>query len=145
MNWFYDDLRELMDMVAKRLKTFGLAAATFALMAAPAIAQGQGPGPGPGQGPGFRGYGHPMMGWGGHHFGGWGIGHGFILLLALIGLIAVVLGVIRVFRHGCPWHHHHYRGMGTGAGLEILETRYARGEINRDEYLEKKRDLTSRV
>jgi len=86
-----------------------------------------------------------MMGWGGGRFGGgWGIGHGFIALLALIGFVAVVLAVIRAFRHGCPWHRRH-PGMGTGAGLEILETRYARGEIGRDEYLEKKRDLTSRV
>ncbi|MEJ2375167.1 MAG: SHOCT domain-containing protein [Pseudolabrys sp.] len=27
------------------------------------------------------------------------------------------------------------------AGLEALEERYARGEIDRDEYLEKKRDM----
>jgi putative membrane protein len=26
-------------------------------------------------------------------------------------------------------------------GLDVLEERYARGEINRDEYLEKKRDI----
>ena len=28
------------------------------------------------------------------------------------------------------------------SGLDVLEERYARGEINRDEYLEKKRDIT---
>jgi putative membrane protein len=27
-------------------------------------------------------------------------------------------------------------------GLDVLEERYARGEINREEYLQKKRDLT---
>jgi putative membrane protein len=26
-------------------------------------------------------------------------------------------------------------------GLDVLEERYARGEINRDEYLQKKRDM----
>jgi len=28
------------------------------------------------------------------------------------------------------------------SGLDVLEERYARGEINRDEYLEKKRDIS---
>ena len=28
------------------------------------------------------------------------------------------------------------------SALDVLEERYARGEINRDEYLEKKRDIT---
>jgi putative membrane protein len=30
---------------------------------------------------------------------------------------------------------------GQPAGLEVLSERYARGEIGRDEYLQKKRDL----
>lgn len=130
----------------KRLKTLGLTAVTFTLMAAPALAQGAGPGPGPGAGPGFQG-GRHMMAWGGGHFAhghgwGWGAGGGFILLLALVGFIVVVLAVVRAFQGGRHWRHH--RGMGLGAGLDILETRYARGEIGRDEYLEKRRDLTTR-
>jgi putative membrane protein len=137
----------MMDSLTKRLKTFGLTAVTFVLMAAPALAQGAGPGPGPGAGPGFHG-GHPMMAWGGRHFAhghgwGWGAGGGFILLLALIGFIVVVLAVVRALLGGR--HRRHYRGMGMGAGLEIVETRYARGEIGRDEYLEKRRDLTGRA
>ena len=31
--------------------------------------------------------------------------------------------------------------MARSAGLDVLEQRYARGEINRDEYLQKKQDL----
>lgn len=131
----------------KRLKTLGLTAVTFTLMAVPALAQGAGPGPGPGPGasPGFQG-GRYMMGWGGGHFAhghgwGWGAGGAFILLLALIGFIVVVLAIVRAFQGGQRWRHH--RRMGLGAGLEILETRYARGEIGRDEYLEKRRDLSA--
>ena len=32
---------------------------------------------------------------------------------------------------------------GRSPGLDALEERYARGEIKREEYLEKKRDLTT--
>jgi putative membrane protein len=32
-------------------------------------------------------------------------------------------------------------GPRRSPGLDVLEERYARGEINRDEYLQKKRDM----
>ncbi|NIP80914.1 MAG: SHOCT domain-containing protein, partial [Gemmatimonadetes bacterium] len=32
---------------------------------------------------------------------------------------------------------------GRGSALETLELRYARGEIEREEYLQKRQDLTS--
>ncbi|HWM48253.1 MAG TPA: SHOCT domain-containing protein [Xanthobacteraceae bacterium] len=54
-------------------------------------------------------------------------------------LIAIVLAVVWYARgslsgalEAAPRH---------SAGLDLLEERYARGEINRDEYLEKRRDL----
>jgi putative membrane protein len=64
----------------------------------------------------------------------------FIVPLLICGLIiAVIIFVVR-------------RGFRSGdypslvghrlAGLEVLEQRYARGEINRDEYLQKKADIT---
>ncbi len=43
-------------------------------------------------------------------------------------------------------HYHHGRGFrayGRSRGLAILERRYARGEIERDEYLQKRQDLAS--
>ena len=85
-----------------------------------------------------------MMEWHHHAHGGMlihGLLGGLIGLLALIGLVCVVLGVIRAFRGRCG----HHRRRGAGAGLEILETRYAKSEIPRDEYLEKKRDLGARA
>jgi len=38
---------------------------------------------------------------------------------------------------------HHRRGLPPrrSPGLDVLEERYARGEINRDEYLQKKKDI----
>lgn len=124
------------------LKISGTTLGTSLLMAVPALAQ-QGPGPGPGQGgPGPRqwfGGGPQMMGWHHHAHGGMLL-HGFFALLALIGLVCVVLAIIRAFRGRCG-----HRRRGSGVGLEILETRYAKGEIGRDEYIEKKRDLGGRA
>jgi putative membrane protein len=38
-----------------------------------------------------------------------------------------------------PGMHRH--AVARSPGLDVLEQRYARGEINRDEYLQKKQDL----
>lgn len=136
-----------MKRMATRLKTVGIAVGATVLMALPALAQ-QGPGPGPGAGPGggpggwHRPFTGPMMGYnyghGHHHHGGLILLGGFVHLLALIGLIAVIVIVVRLIRNGgCHMHH-------TRASLEILEGRYARSEISHDEFVEKKRDLLSR-
>lgn len=76
-----------------------------------------------------------MGGWG---YGGYGAIH--MIVWAII-LIAIVVGVI--------WLVRSMTGAGSGhmpmrrsPGLDALEERYARGEINRDEYLEKKKDIT---
>ncbi len=82
----------------------------------------------------------------GPHWGmmdGWGYGYGFGLahmIVWVIILIAIIVGIIWLGRslaasggrQGLP---------RRSAGLDVLEERYARGEINRDEYLQKKRDL----
>lgn len=94
------------------------------------------------------GYGHMMWGWGGG--GGWGWHSGMILgpiimLLAFIGIIAFIVLLVRIFSHG-GYHHHHGicprcgHGRGRGA-LEILEERFARGEIGKDEFEEKRKLL----
>jgi putative membrane protein len=71
--------------------------------------------------------------------GGWGfMGLGFLFWLAI--LAAVIAAVVWFLRSQ----------QGGRAGLlkrrsdshEMLEERYARGEIDRDEYLQKKRDLS---
>lgn len=71
--------------------------------------------------------------------GGWGWPFmGLIPLLFLAALIAAVVWLVR-----------YTSGTGGGAppmqqrspGLDALEERYARGEIGRDEYLQKKNDI----
>ena len=94
-------------------------------------------------GPGGYGY-----GWGGHMMGG---GFGMLLMLLLAVLVdALVLGAMRSHsacgrwhRHGCPY----LRGQGGGgagsAARDILDQRYARGEIDADEYKRRRADLES--
>jgi len=125
----------------KRISLF-LASIMTAFAALPAWAQGAG---GPG-GPGPI-YGHGYM-WGEH----WGY-HGacimgpFVMLLALIGVVALIIWLVRAFGRG---HCHHWYGQGfcphcghgrTRAALDVLEERFARGEIDKQEFEEKRKLL----
>lgn len=67
-----------------------------------------------------------------HWFWMWGFPFGSFWFLLILGVLFVVL-VTR-----SP-----HRRQLRSAALNLLEERYARGEIGRDEYLEKKKDLLS--
>jgi putative membrane protein len=82
------------------------------------------------------GYGPGMMGYGGYGIGG-GMFFGGILWIVL--LIVIVYGFVHLLRS-----ENHRSRDGRSTALDVLEERYARGEIGRDEFLEKKRDLSSR-
>lgn len=87
------------------------------------------------------GYGYGP-GWG--MMGDWGYGYGVYgwihMIIWLVILIAIIAGVVWLVRSmaGSAGQHLPPRRV---SGLDVLEERYARGEINRDEYLEKKRDI----
>jgi putative membrane protein len=110
----------------------------LAVTAAPAFAQ---------QGPGL---GMPGMGYGQEHMwgGGGGLhgGHLLVMLLALIGLVALIVSLVRWFTHstyhgrGHGWCPHCKYGRGHEA-TEILEERFARGEIDKNEFEEKRKLL----
>lgn len=86
-------------------------------------------------------------------WGGWGMGPGmmggygfgmglFGTIIMVVFWVAVIVGIVLLVR----WLAASTRGEGRGAGpedsaLEILKRRYARGEINREEFEEKKKDL----
>ncbi len=77
-------------------------------------------------------------GWGMHPMWGlWGIwGIGMMLFMFLfwgLVIVGIVLGIRWLVRQG--------RAEGRDSALEILRQRYARGEINREEFEAKKRDL----
>ena len=72
----------------------------------------------------------------GHGMGGWGMGFGFIFWLVILAII--IWGVVWFIRSQ-PLSGNKQSRHSTG--LELLEERYARGDISREEYLQKKRDI----
>ena len=106
----------------KRLTSVIVGLAAVGMMAAPAAAQ-------------MMGYGYGD-GWYGHG-GGWWPLHGLVPLLLLAVLVVAVVLSIRAF-----WHvgGRDERG-GRSSALGALDARYAKGEIERDDYLQRKKDL----
>ncbi len=113
-----------------RATPFAMASLAYGAQAAAQTAAGN-TWPGPGM---MYGYGWGSMGWM-MLFGGifW------LLLLALA--VAAVFAFVRMFQHPISAPPSVER---PSPGLDIIEERYARGEINRDEYLQKKSDILSR-
>ena len=86
---------------------------------------------------GYGGYGNMMGGWG-YGAGGFGSSYGWLGLLvqALFLLALITLGVY-LFRR---WSSPSVRPATTSA-LDILQGRFARGEITIDEYNRMKKEL----
>jgi putative membrane protein len=73
-----------------------------------------------------------MPGFGHFGMGFFGMGFGMILVwLIPIFLVALIIRYVIRDRDGKP----------ERTALDILETRYARGEIDRDEYVKRRADL----
>jgi len=78
----------------------------------------------------------PYEYWGMHYmWGPWGIGM-MLMMLVFLGLViaALVLGIRWLVTQG--------REPRTDSALDILRQRYARGEINKEEFEAKKRELS---
>ena len=78
---------------------------------------------------GYNGY-----GWGGPGF--MGLFMGLFCLLLIVGIVA---GIVLLMRAAFPGREGGSSEKSTA--LDVLHERYARGEIGRDEYLERRRDL----
>lgn len=65
----------------------------------------------------------------------WFLAHGISSLLSLVVIIVVVIVLARILGGS---HRPHLQ---NSPARTILEERYAKGEIDRDEYLQKKQDL----
>ena len=74
-------------------------------------------------------------GWGMHPMSGlWGIWGIVMMLLMLVFWGVVIAGIVLGFR----WLAHRDRESKSDPALEILRQRYARGEINKEEFVARK-------
>ncbi len=74
------------------------------------------------------------VGW--DHMGAWGWGMGIfgaLFMLLVVGLIVWLIVYLARDSQG--------RGTAAKDALDLLDERYARGEIDREEYLERRADL----
>ena len=81
---------------------------------------------------GWNGYGHMWEGW---MYPGMGMLVAVFCLLALIGIVALVVWVAGGLFH----RQSHGPGAHGRWALDILAERFARGEINKDEFEDKRR------
>ena len=85
--------------------------------------------PGGGMGSWMRGWGYPM-----------GIFPFILVFLFWIAVIVVILFLIRWLIVSTR-HHGERKSGATDSALEILKIRYAKGEITKEEFEQKKKDL----
>ena len=75
--------------------------------------------------------------WGGYDYG-WGMGFGMIgMILFWVLVILGIAALVKWVATGARGSEHR----NAGTALDILDERYARGEVGREEYEQKKRDI----
>jgi putative membrane protein len=85
----------------------------------------------------------PEWNWPGHWHMMWGAGWGFWWIFPLFMVFMMVMCVLIVMRG--PWGHSHRPGAdATTSALQILNERFAKGEIKKEEYEEKKAAILQR-
>jgi putative membrane protein len=78
--------------------------------------------------------------WNGPFGDGWGWFWPFHFVIPLLFWALIIAGVVWIVRYTTDWGEHPRIGRRQPS-LDVLEERYARGEINREEYLQKKKDI----
>jgi putative membrane protein len=89
------------------------------------------------------------MMWGDGYGNGWSGAGGVLMVVIMLAVLAlIVVGIVLLVR-GLGRHDHVQQspsqglqpGPGSKGALQVLEERYARGEIQREEFLQRKQDL----
>lgn len=75
-----------------------------------------------------------------HMWGGWGFWWIFPLLMFIFMITLCVFFMARM-----PWGHSHLRGDHASSALQILSERFAKGEISKEEFEEKRSILVRRA
>ncbi len=85
-------------------------------------------------------YGYADGGYGWMHGGSYWLGMGIHSLFWILVLAAIVVAIVWAVRSA---NRPQIQGHGTGgpSARELLDTRYANGEIEREDYLARKKDL----
>lgn len=72
-----------------------------------------------------------------------------MMLVWIILIVLAVYGLVRWIKHMGPPHnppgHGERMGPAEKTALQILEEKYVHGEISREEFLQKRDDLTERL
>ena len=76
------------------------------------------------------------------HWDDWGWFWPFHFVLPVAFWALVIAGVVMVVRYASGWSAHPPLLVSRPRGLDVLAERYTRGEINREEFLQKKRDIS---
>jgi putative membrane protein len=77
----------------------------------------------------------------GYADGDWSWFWPFHFVIPILFVAVIVTVIVLLVRYFVDWSGHPARLERRSAGLDALAERYARGEISRDELLEKKRDI----
>ncbi|MDO8472479.1 MAG: SHOCT domain-containing protein [Dehalococcoidia bacterium] len=93
----------------------------------------------------------PLLGWGyGWQGGGWGmmgpgmmgsVGGAWWMVIPMLLIPVLVIWAIVALTRGVSWSGDHGASGHGESALEVLRKRYARGDINKQEFEEKRRDL----
>jgi len=67
----------------------------------------------------------------------WGFGGGFVMILFWVAVVVLIVWVVKEIGGKNSQDQTRY----SKSALDILEERYAKGEIDKEEYETKKRDL----
>lgn len=89
------------------------------------------------------------MMWGNGWGNGWGAAGGALMAVVMLAVLALIIVGIVLLVRGLTRHDYSQPGPPQGTppaprssnALQVLEERYARGEIQREEFLQRKQDL----